>query len=1166
MNRILSYISLILSSLLLLLAFTACEDEKFYDDSYVGEGEATLSAEVLFKNFVPALDDNSRAVKGTALDGIDNLYLFVYSSNGQELLYNPIFKKGEGLNVTNDNYSTPSDGSYQPSGSVSLPTQQGSFEFKLPFGKYKIYAVANVRPSDAHLLSFDKMTTEDDLKKVSFTWNNTDVTDNGQMFGVFTTKELSQSPAEVFNAEPVTIGREAVKIRAWLRRLASKVTVAFDATDLRDNVRIYIKSLRIKDIPASCVVGMDNVPSANEQLITEGDFINYTREDRNSTDFNWSDKTAGLKLSRGVVTGSKDHANDDDNSLFFFENAQEDKTNDPNKSWYHKIQPADKVGTSINTPEPDPDHASGINDYKDRMPYGTYIEVEGYYKSDNVDQLGEGKIIYRFMLGKDVDYNYDAERNYHYKLTLKFNNWANDPDWHIVYSQPTPTVITPNIYYISYLYNQQMGFPVRVTTQDGGSATEYTLRAEIIGNNWGPTSDDPENNDTSHGDVPDHFVGAVSDPNAFAWNKPVFDGTGSYKNEYSAQDVEIFGKKIKVGANHVGFLTLRKNQKTVVGNGRAYADESTRQFLKDIYNGENNDEVTSPRWWAEYPLASIGQNNVCGSAADGQYIVTQHTDGSVTAKVPMFTRAKEIVPASDFTGNNPFEAYMRVAYVKFTLYKTNDPTKTPVEFRDIENPDTRVKERVVPIYQVRRINNPKAIWRKSGSTEPFHVKLMHRPDAASTGFSPVSSRGPWRAYILQDPNGIVTLSAGSQTVTGKMSMDENDEPTGKNMISGNTDDETIEFTYTPSGADGCAIIRVDYHDYTCHHLIYVRSGYDYGVKLGNAMWSCYNAYAVQAVGLVENADKVSVEVTKHPFSIGTFYKRNDYTHGILESNVKNFGWLANIGQLETISLESGARKTSTANWGGFSGYAWSMSGASVANRWQRAKNSWASTWEPTDDKIDELALPTYDDYYSLIDNNNSLSGNIEFGYGIAYTDGATEVATTLDNAYGFTDFDNDGNADAGAVVNGQTKGMRVCIVYNKTNGDQIVLPLGTEGQGRRPRRVNSGGSYDYNSGEAGSLSYTAAKGVLNSPLVNIYRPITYNNYRNAGAVYWIRKPELRKPNEDDGDWCTAWDINYNNVVFNHYDYGTLWSNHSVNGAWSSSSASDALPMRFIYKE
>ena len=138
MNRILSYISLILSSLLLLLAFTACEDEKFYDDSYVGEGEATLSAEVLFKNFVPALDDNSRAVKGTALDGIDNLYLFVYSSNGQELLYNPIFKKGEGLNVTNDNYSTPSDGSYQPSGSVSLPTQQGSFEFNLPFGKYKI--------------------------------------------------------------------------------------------------------------------------------------------------------------------------------------------------------------------------------------------------------------------------------------------------------------------------------------------------------------------------------------------------------------------------------------------------------------------------------------------------------------------------------------------------------------------------------------------------------------------------------------------------------------------------------------------------------------------------------------------------------------------------------------------------------------------------------------------------------------------------------------------------------------------------------------------------------------------------------------------------------------------------------------------------------------------
>ncbi|MDE6378699.1 MAG: hypothetical protein K2K72_08140, partial [Duncaniella sp.] len=602
-----------------------------------------------------------------------------------------------------------------------------------------------------------------------------------------------------------------------------------------------------------------------------------------------------------------------------------------------------------------------------------------------------------------------------------------------------------------------------------------------------------------------------------------------------------------------------------VGNGLRYQDESTIQFLKNVYNGENNDEVTTPRWWAEYPLASIGQNNVCGNAADGQYTVTQHTDGSVTAKVPMFTRAKEIVPATDFTGNNPFEAYMRVAYVKFTLYRTNDPYKTPVDFRDIENPDgPRVKERVVPIYQVRRINNPKAIWRKSGSTEPFHVKLMHRPDAASAGFSAVSSRGPWRAYILQDPNGIVTLTKDGKTVTGKMSMDENAEPTGKNMISGITDDPTIEFDYTPSGADGCAIIRVDYHDYTCHHLIFVRSGYEYGVKLGNANWSCYNAYAVDGRGLSDNADNVKVEVTKHPFSIGTSYKRNEYTNGILEKNSEKFGWLANIGQFETMSLNSsGARVPGTANWSNFQGYSWCSSDADAAHRWERATVSWASTWKPTDTSIGDLALPTYDDYYSLIDNENSASTNIEFGYGIAYTDGATEVATTLDNAYGFTDFDNDGNPDAGAIVDGQTKGMRVCIVYDKTNGNQIVLPIGSTGHGRRPRQVSDSGSEPYGSAPAGTQSYGAMRSVMTSE-GNGKRPLTYNHYRNTGAVYWIRKPALRKPNLEDGDWCAAWDINYNNVVFNHYDYGTLW--YRGNGTRSSSNSSDALPMRFIYKE
>ena len=94
MKRIISYIA----SALLLLANVSCTDDKLYDDTVIGEGEAVLSAEVLFKNFTPALAQDSRTI-GTALDGIENLYLFVYSESGKQLLHSTSFKTGAGLYV-----------------------------------------------------------------------------------------------------------------------------------------------------------------------------------------------------------------------------------------------------------------------------------------------------------------------------------------------------------------------------------------------------------------------------------------------------------------------------------------------------------------------------------------------------------------------------------------------------------------------------------------------------------------------------------------------------------------------------------------------------------------------------------------------------------------------------------------------------------------------------------------------------------------------------------------------------------------------------------------------------------------------------------------------------------------------------------------------------------
>lgn len=53
------------------------------------------------------------------------------------------------------------------------------------------------------------------------------------------------------------------------------------------------------------------------------------------------------------------------------------------------------------------------------MPYGTYIEVDAYYRSINEEKVGSGDIKYRFMLGKNITTNYDAERNHHYKAYIE---------------------------------------------------------------------------------------------------------------------------------------------------------------------------------------------------------------------------------------------------------------------------------------------------------------------------------------------------------------------------------------------------------------------------------------------------------------------------------------------------------------------------------------------------------------------------------------------------------------------------------------------------------------------------------------------------------------------------------------------------------------------------
>jgi AGZA family xanthine/uracil permease-like MFS transporter len=69
--------------------------------------------------------------------------------------------------------------------------------------------------------------------------------------------------------------------------------------------------------------------------------------------------------------------------------------------------------------------------------------VKAHYENKNEEIVSSGDITYRFMLGKDITIDYNAERNYHYKLTLFFKYDANDVDWRIEYKEE-PGIYVPN--------------------------------------------------------------------------------------------------------------------------------------------------------------------------------------------------------------------------------------------------------------------------------------------------------------------------------------------------------------------------------------------------------------------------------------------------------------------------------------------------------------------------------------------------------------------------------------------------------------------------------------------------------------------------------------------------------------------------------------------------
>ena len=377
----------------------------------------------------------------------------------------------------------------------------------------------------------------------------------------------------------------------------------------------------------------------------------------------------------------------------------------------------------------------------------------------------------------------------------------------------------------------------------------------------------------------------------------------------------------------------------------------------------------------------------------------------------------------------------------------------------------------VTIFQVRRIINPKGIYRRHDNDTPFNVVLTHRKNEAATQYLPFESEGPWEAEIETGSdwiriNGV--LGGRAKGATGS----------------------EIRFSYQPDGtigADQCryGIILIRYHNYSCYHRIFVRQGYAPAQIAGDAKWHCFNL-------CYNDTEAKSPCEEGSLFRFGNFDQPIDATNNVFD-NFKDHA----TTEFDLAPLESGKKGTWT-----------EVAGKTQITNRPRASEGFSDR-KQTINGNSNCHVAEYEDFHTL-------QLNCQFAYGVLYDDESTETSFDVKDIYSYAYYN----------ASNKNKGMRGCFVYNPKGsmnsggeGANLFFPVGASGYGRRKNCAQEGG-------KRGVLRY-ANRGALYTSSDIHYRPMLYTVYTNFGAVYWVNK------RSDSG--TSAWDINVSTFDFNSFN-------------------------------
>lgn len=1063
-NKITGYIRRTVAALvpafILAVLSSACVDElDWQDPDSFPEGETTVAVSVNFMPMTQALTTRTSAPAGDVMKDLTDLCIVAYDREGKLLEGYPREITGYEESWETRKDSDTSDGSV-PS---ETKTRRASFRMTIPYGRYYLYAVANLgrKGETTTLQELESRRTEilerSGLESVVMDWDDGEIMNNRQMLGYFTLGSESYSPHTGDMVETVDVARPDISLHCWLRRMASKVTVSVDGSGLRSGVTVHIKKATIHNIPVSCALWDKNkAVSAGEvlgQSAYEIDFRDITSTGAGSEDGKtWPCVSKDSPLIDALGNAHSETAP----ALFFFENMQgviegEDKRQEVDLAT-GKVKDSD--------------------DIQDNVPFGSYIEVEGYYESNALGNVSRGNITYRFMLGKDYINDFDAERNYHYKLTLCFNGNANDYDWHIDYTED-PDIYMPSPYFISYLYNREIRVPVKVNPGKGRKLVR--LEAEIIDNRWGPWDDAIDapaagldynrDRDLEGQNIQDGFLSLKKVPFTRVMTHNGKDPVdwvpaGQWEQLNANYFYGLFGTSSPLNGNAV-FINS-DNYKEIYGN----VDKSRRTYQTEA-NADGSEKRYETGTDSEY----------------GWYSVATETDPKgrciYNFQIPMFTQPKQLTVQTGHSGNNPYVAYERHAVVRFTAYF------------DKGEPFSRT----VPIRQVRRVVNPKGVYRDVGNNTPFDVELMVLPRENSNTFQSVESIGPWKAYVVPgtDPKGLVTLSGYNTEYT--------DVDGQKVTAVGGKSRTNIKFriNFNNKGTDtdpAYAAIRVEYNDYSCEHVILVRQGYapDKVDDAQTTYWHTLNMIT-------------DTREAEDPRDEGSLFKHGNSKQPIASSNQV---------------AEYGDPGSNSANWINVQPYFFKdardkdfvIEGESSTMKWYQITEP-ADIRKSTFDGSFGGKCATSAQYKELIGTDVD---DLENAYGVLYAGSARKCQKTTQAAYHWRR----GGSDA--------YGMRGTFVYNKKTGKNLFFPIGACGYGHRKgyREVNASGAV-VGYGGIGVLRYSCNRSEIWK--VN-ERPLFYDLYMRPGAIYWA----------NSGD-CL--DINYFTFDFSQVGITNLSNTQSV---------------------